>query len=318
MPKPNPPFLHFFFFFDASMAIIRSMSQLNIKAPPPSPTLTSTGSRSAANESLTDFLEKSLHIPDLTLPVSQALHHQCPPEKIDFKSVALRETDSVERFMRSAREFGVVGIGWHGIDNTGEEELKALVKEAATVFVVLEEKDTGFRRYTAGKREEIVWVRCKDERLEWARQYIGPQLYQSFSEKMEKLASKLEEIAEELLKVLVENVSKQPRKRLQRGESLLSIYKYNYEHDKITDQNPHLNEEENNHSRDYTLSLHLPTKHCEFSVKSGPRILTFDAAPDTIIVTVGQQLEVSSFALARFGETERGRSRNMNNRDKGT
>ena len=111
---------------------------------------------------------------------------------------------------------------------------------------------------------------------------------------MEKVASKLEEVAEELGKIFVENASNQPRKRLEKGESVLSIYKYNYQ-DKITGQNPHLNEEENDHSCDYTLSLHLPTKHCEFSVKSGPRLFTFDAAPVTIIVTVGQQLEVGNF-----------------------
>ena len=81
--------------------------------------------------------------------------------------------------MRSAREFGVVGIGWDGM-KTGDGELRTLVKEAERVFSVLEERDTGFRRYSAGKREEIVWVRCKDERMEWARHYIGSQLYHSF------------------------------------------------------------------------------------------------------------------------------------------
>ena len=111
---------------------------------------------------------------------------------------------------------------------------------------------------------------------------------------MEKVGSKLEEVGEELGKIFVENASKQARKRLQRGESLLSIYKYNQQ-DKMIEQNPHLNEEENDHSCDCTLSLHLPTKHCQFSVKFGPRLLTFDAGPDTIVVTVGQQLEASNF-----------------------
>ncbi|XVF29694.1 hypothetical protein REPUB_Repub15cG0144200 [Reevesia pubescens] len=282
------------------MAIIRSMNQLNIKAPPPSPIPTATGSRSAANETLTNFLENSLQIPDLTLPESQAKaqppHH---PDKVDFRSLVLRETGSVERLLRSVREFGVVAIGWQqGIDNN-TEEVKALVKETARVFGVLEERDTGFRRYFAGKREEIVWVHCNDERMEWARRYIGPQLYQSFSEKMEKVGRKLKEVAEELGKILVENASEQlAKKRLQRRESILSIYKYNQQ-DKKIEQNQHLNlnEDENDHSCDYTLSLHLPTKHCEFSVKSGPRVFSFDAGPDTIIVTVGQQLEASNISL---------------------
>ncbi|XVE80763.1 hypothetical protein DITRI_Ditri15bG0006400 [Diplodiscus trichospermus] len=274
------------------MAILRSMSQLNIKAPPPSPIPTATGSRSAANEILTEFLDKSLKVPDLTLPDSQDLHHhQDQPYKVDFQSLALRESESVERLLRSAREFGVVRIGWQGIGTGDHEELRTLVKETARVFGVLEERDTGFRRYWAQKREEIVWVGCKDERMEWARQYIGAELYQSFSEKMEKVGSKLEEVAEELGKILVENASNEARKRLGKAESVLSIYKYNYQ-DKMRNQNPDVDEEaENDHSCDYTLSLHLPTKHCEFSVKSGPRLSTFDAGPDTIIVTVGKQLQ---------------------------
>ncbi|KAK6279625.1 hypothetical protein POUND7_019892 [Theobroma cacao] len=282
------------------MAIIRSLSQLNIKAPPPSPIPTANGSRSAANETFTDFLEKSLQVPDLTLPESQSQerHHPAyPPYEIDFQSLSLRETSSVERLLRSARELGAFRIGCHGFIKG--EELRALVKEAARVFGVLEERDTGFRRYLSGKREEIVWVRCKDERMEWARQYIGAPLYQSFSEKMEKVASKLDQLAEELGQILVENASEQQRKRVQRGEPLLSIYKYNQQ-DKIMEQKSQLNEEETRHScHNYTLSLHLPTKDCEFCVKSGPSgLLTFDAGPETIIVTVGQQLE--EWSLGEF------------------
>ncbi|XWS22092.1 hypothetical protein CRYUN_Cryun29cG0004700 [Craigia yunnanensis] len=99
------------------MAIIRSMSQLNIKAPPPSPVPTAIGSRSAANESFTDILENSLQAPDLTLPESQSQgrYHPGLPDKVDFRSLALRESGSVERLLRSAREFGVVGIGWDGM-----------------------------------------------------------------------------------------------------------------------------------------------------------------------------------------------------------
>ncbi|MFQ6645363.1 hypothetical protein Gotur_020541 [Gossypium turneri] len=284
-----------------AVPVMRSMSKLNIKAPPPSPIPTATGSRSAANEILTDFLEKSLQIPDLTLPECQTLRHHGLPDKVDFQSLGLREVGSVERFMRSARKYGVVAIGRHGID--AGEEVRATVKEAARVFGVLEERDTGYRRNSAGKREEIVWVDCKDERMEWARQYIGVHLYHSFSEKVEKVATKLEEVAEELGKILVENAREVGRKGFRRGESVVSIYKYNNNSnaDKLADQDPNVNEEENGHCCDYTLSLHLPTKHCQFSLKTGPRLLTFDVAPDTLILTFGHQLEASlSFPFFNF------------------
>ncbi|KAA3479990.1 2-oxoglutarate (2OG) and Fe(II)-dependent oxygenase superfamily protein [Gossypium australe] len=273
----EPSFLLSFLLYDSmAVPVMRSMSKLNIKAPPPSPIPTATGSRSAASEILTDFLEKSLQIPDLTLPECQTLRHHGLPDKVDFQSLGLREVGSVERFMRSARKYGVVAIGRHGID--AGEEVRATVKEAARVFGVLEERDTGYRRNSAGKREEIVWVDCKDERMEWARQYIGVHLYHSFSEKVEKVASKLEEVAEELGKILVENARQAGRKGFRRGESVVSIYKYNNNsnEDNLADQDPKVNEEENGHCCDYTLSLHLPTKHCQFSLKTGPRLLTFD------------------------------------------
>ncbi|MBA0724843.1 hypothetical protein Golax_021500 [Gossypium laxum] len=202
--------------------------------------------------------------------------------------------------MRSARKYGVVAIGLHGID--AGEEVRATVKEAARVFGVLEERDTGYRRNSAGKREEIVWVDCKDERMEWARQYIGVHLYHSFSEKVEKVASKLVEVAEELGKILVENARQVGRKGFRRGESVVSIYKYNNNsnEDKLADQDPNVSEEENGHCCDYTLSLHLPTKHCQFSLKTGPRLLTFGVAPDTLILTFGHQLEASLFSFPFF------------------
>ncbi|KAK8275303.1 hypothetical protein V6Z12_D10G128600, partial [Gossypium hirsutum] len=288
----EPSFLLSFLLYDSmAVPVMRCMSKLNIKAPPPSPIPTATGSRSAANEILTDFLEKSLQIPDLTLPECQTLRHHGLPDKVDFQSLGLREVGSVERFIRSARKYGVVAIGRHGID--AGEEVRATVKEAARVFGVLEERDTGYRRNSVGKREEIVWVDCKDERMEWARQYIGVHLYHSFSEKVEKVASKLEEVAEELGKILVENARQVGRKGFRRGESVVSIYKYNNNsnEDKLADQDPNVNEEENGHCCDCTLSLHLPTKHCQFSLKTGPRLLTFDVAPDTLILTFGHQLE---------------------------
>lgn len=122
------------------------------------------------------------------------------------------------------------------------------------------------------------------------------------SEKVEKVARKLEEVEEELGKILVENARQAGRKGFRRGESVVSIYKYNNNsnEDKLADQDSNGNEEENGHYCDYTLSLHLPTKHCQFSLKTGPRLLTFDVAPDTLILTFGHQLEASLFSSFPF------------------
>lgn len=266
------------------------MSDLKITAPPPSPIPTATGSRSAANETLTEFLDKSLSVPDLNLPDPHARHQSSPPE-IDRRSLTSRDSAAVSRLLRSARAFGAVRISGHGISG---EELRLLVKEAAKLFGVLEERDTGFRRHYGCNREEIIWVRLRDERMEWARNYIGAQLYESFSEKMEKVASTLDAVAEEVGQILIDYADKQGARRLQRGESVLSIYRYN--HDNVMAQSlAPPNDEENN---TYSLNIHLPTKHCEFLVQSSRGFWSFDAAPDTIIVTIGKRLE--DWSLGEF------------------
>ncbi|GLU17864.1 hypothetical protein SLE2022_342140 [Rubroshorea leprosula] len=268
------------------MAIVRTMSELKIRAPPPSPIPTASGSRSAANETLSEFLENSLRVPDLTLPSAHSRHQPSPPE-IDRHSLASRESGTVDSLLRSVRVFGAFRISYHGISG---EELRSLVKEAARVFGVLEKRDTGFRQHYGVNREEIVWVRWRDERMEWARDYIGAQLYQSFSEKMDKVGSRLDAIAEEVGEILVENADKQGQRRLQREESVLSLYRYN--HDNVMPQNPPPSTAEDESSAcDYCLNLHLPSKQCEFFVQSKQGFWSFDAGPDTIIVTVGKRLE---------------------------
>lgn len=168
-----------------AMNMMRSQSSLNIAAPPPSPTPSAppspipraAGSRSAANQILAEFLEKSLQVPELAL---REPHSQRVPEEINLRSLVLGENYWLDRVMKSAREFGAFRIRCHGIS---AEELRALVRETERVFGILEERDTGYRR-DIGRRndnkEEIVWVRSGKERMEWAREYIGPELFRSF------------------------------------------------------------------------------------------------------------------------------------------
>ncbi|XP_010529930.1 PREDICTED: uncharacterized protein LOC104806639 [Tarenaya hassleriana] len=279
------------------MAMMRTRSQLNASSlapppPPPSPIPTAKGSRTAASEVLTEIIERSVQIPELTLPDSYnggascvTRHHPIPAE-IDFRLLASRRTSSVDRLMRSAREFGAFRISWHGISS---EEVRSLVRESGRVFGVLEERDTGFRRSVVGNRDEIIWVRSWTDRMDWAREYIGPERYRCFSQEMENVAEKLEAIAKKLGQIIVENATKQSEKRIKRGESVLSVYRYN--HENITEQSPPLPREKKEDSLDYTLCLHLPAKNCEFRVRSGKSPLSFHADPDTILVTFGRQLE---------------------------
>lgn len=201
----------------------------------------------------------------------------------------------MDRLVRSAREFGAFRVSYHGISS---EEMRSLVRESGRVFGVLEGRDTGFRRSVVGNRDEIVWVRSWKERMEWAREYIGPERYRCFSQEMENVADKLEGVARKLGQIMVENSRRQTDKRIQRGESVLSVYRYN--HENVTEQSPPLPKETTEEMLHYTLSLHLPAKNCEFRVDSGKGggPLSFHADPDTILVTFGRQLE--EWSLGEF------------------
>ncbi|KAK9290542.1 hypothetical protein L1049_008712 [Liquidambar formosana] len=96
---------------------MRTRSQLASITPPPSPIPTGKGLRSAAvdDEILSEYLQKSLQIPDLTLPKSSfsASVHRLVPTEIDYRSIVSRERDSIDLLLRSAAEVGVFLIIGH-------------------------------------------------------------------------------------------------------------------------------------------------------------------------------------------------------------
>lgn len=117
-------------------------------------------------------------MPDPHFPASIRAHRTA--DDISFGSLTSREPGSVNRLLKYAREIGALRIIFHGIS---EEELRSLSREAERVFKILEKRDTGDGRDSGGRnsnKEEIIWDRSGKERMEWAREYIGPELYQTF------------------------------------------------------------------------------------------------------------------------------------------
>ncbi|KAK4833988.1 hypothetical protein QYF36_014487 [Acer negundo] len=289
------------------MAIVRAESRSNMPAPPPSPIPTGRGSRSAANEILSDYLEKSLNVPELALPESPilptALHHQNHwiPEEIDLRSLVSREPESINRLLESSREIGAFTIEVHGVS---DEELRSLEREAERVFRILEKRDMGHRLHIGApkdNKEEIVWVRSGNEIMDQARKYIGHELYQSFSEKMECVGSKLDDIAQQVRQVFMESLAgKQYEKRSLEKQNVLSIHKHNHN---VADESGPI-PEKNKNFHDQIFTLHLPTKQCRYCVQSEKGPIIFYAGPEVIIVTVGKQLEEWSLGEYKcvFGE----------------
>lgn len=107
---------------------------------------------------------------------------------------------------------------------------------------------------------------------------------------MENIACKLEAIAEELGHIISRNTSKQSQTNIHTNNFKLSLYKHkNFTHD---DQSEHSSDQIRQDSCQYALSLHLPVDHSEFYLESERGILSFHTSPDTIVVTIREQLKV--------------------------
>ncbi|CAL8165866.1 unnamed protein product [Prunus armeniaca] len=273
------------------MAIMRGRSRLTSGAPPPSPIPTAKGSRSASNENFTQFLDKCLQIPDLAWPPQLHPHfsgtrHPVPAE-VDLRSFS---SDAIARLLVSARESGAFRITNHGIS---AEELGSVVREAESVFGNDGNLSRRFVERT-GNREEIKWV------LESGQKVVEDEKYRGFCKSMEKVAGKVEAIADQVSEVLFANAEKQVEKKMRSEMGKVRLYRYNHQ-DHSMEQNPSSNYLQNeiingNNLReceDHALCLHLPLEHSQFNIRSEGEggSLCFDAGPETLVVTVGNQLE---------------------------
>ncbi|XP_062167806.1 uncharacterized protein LOC133874002 isoform X2 [Alnus glutinosa] len=260
-----------------------TMRTRNTLAPPPSPIPTAAGSRSAANQTFTEYLEHSLRPPNLALPATT--RHPIPSD-VDLRSLASRGRDSIDRILQSARHYGVFRISGHGISG---EELRSLVEEAEPVFRNSDAPNLVKRN---GNRKEILWARSRNERLESAPKFIGSETERQI---MENVASKLDAVGRQLIRIFIEDVDKKFWDGIQEKETVLALHRYDH-NTLLMEQNSLLPNEKNEY--DGALTLHLPAQHSQFYVQSKRGSLSFEQGPDTIVVTVGKQLE--EWSLGEF------------------
>lgn len=101
---------------------------------------------------------------------------------------------------------------------------------------------------------------------------------------MGEAAGKLEGIVEQVIMALCEMEELKGVMKIEEMESATWLCRYKHRNDNGSDQNEDL--------WDYALRFYLPLEHCIFYVQSHRGPLSFDAAPHTIVVTLGKQLEV--------------------------
>ncbi|CAN0846842.1 hypothetical protein LINGRAHAP2_LOCUS4649 [Linum grandiflorum] len=280
-----------------------------LQAPPPSPIPSAIASRSSGATSI--FANNNRNPPDLLTPMSSSSTDNnnnnnnnnksqakaCPhePEDISLPSIRLRDAAAVDRLLKSAREFGTFRVTDHGISS---EELRSLVQGAERVFQVLEDTDMGhpprnFARLRES-REQIEWVRSGQERMEWARGWVGRDGSRRFGEVMEKIATKLDTIGKLICEVFSENWTKrQFGRRFEEKDSVVRLYRYNRSSTGENIVEAVVNPEMEDGSGCHALCLHLPASPSHFLLNSSPSLLSFDAGPQAIVISVGRRLQVS-------------------------
>ncbi|OIT06769.1 PREDICTED: uncharacterized protein LOC109223060 [Nicotiana attenuata] len=260
-------------------------------APPPSPIPTGRGSRSAVDSILGEYIDQSIHVPHLTLPKNT---HRWVPDEIHYPSLLLRENDAMNRLLSSAAEFGVVRIIGHGISG---EELRTMLTENEWLFRLSREKYANY--------DKFVWDWSDNTMVQKAKVAIGEQNFLFFRQQLEEVLKKLKGIAKEVDEIIRLSNSDESWKKIEAEEVKMYIYRCTKNQSSSMDQTwlpPHNATLED--SFKYALNLYLPLEPLEFSVHSKRGRLPFITSPDTIIVTIGHQLEEWSDGKFRSADGE--------------
>ncbi|KAI3806859.1 hypothetical protein L1987_22775 [Smallanthus sonchifolius] len=295
---------------------------LDFRAPPPSPVASGRRSSVANDEILTEFLHRSLRVPDLVLPdrvfPRQNSKIQNLP-KLDFKALNLTAPDFSENLGISEITEAIAHAGCFELVNHGisGQLLSSVVKSGAGVFNLSPEKKSvvsrssersyGFVEFHGDEKEsseEFVW--CRDDSLKSEMEQLLPNQYSNFSEEMENLMSEIENISETLLKLFLDRST--PKLRLDDDDgtrereiagSICYIYKHCSDTDTVPDDNQYMDSLRYDVIRmlirgsehPHTLCFHVCDGSSEFHVYSKKGWVSFSPDHDALIITIGDQLQ---------------------------
>ncbi|WCJ40857.1 downstream target of AGL15-4 [Euphorbia peplus] len=287
---------------------------LDFRAPPPSPIGPRRRSTVTNDDVLNEFLNH-LHVPDLVLP-DNIFPRQIIAEKppvIDFQALNNAEIDSIGRMLDSLGNIGCFQLVNYGISS---DSIKLVLALAAGVFSTPPEKRAAVMRsperaygfeevHGEEESEEFVWCRDKNLKLHMEAMSIWPHSdYSYFSEKMERLVLKMENVAEKILKIVEENsetVIKIERKDMTDSVCYFQKHKHRYNGVSCDKKGNSLGYEvirmlirgtHNSHA----LSLHLwdASQFTDFHVYSKKGWLSFTPHKRAIILTLGDQTQIES------------------------
>uniref|UniRef100_A0A3Q7IW12 Non-haem dioxygenase N-terminal domain-containing protein n=1 Tax=Solanum lycopersicum TaxID=4081 RepID=A0A3Q7IW12_SOLLC len=215
------------------------------------------------------------------------------PDEINYQSILQRENDAMIRLLSSAAEFGVVRIIGHGISS---EDIRTLLIENELLFRLSEK----YANY-----DKFLWDWSDDAMVQKAKFALGDANFLIFREKLEEVLKKLKGIAKEVDEIIRLSDNEQCWKKIDSEEAKMYIYRCTRNQSSNVDQTwlpPHNATLED--SLKYALHLFLPLEPIEFSMHSKRGRLPFNTTPDTIIVTIGDQLEEWSDGKFRSADGE--------------
>ncbi|XP_071699292.1 gibberellin 2-beta-dioxygenase 8-like [Rutidosis leptorrhynchoides] len=272
-----------------ALARIRSRLTSSPAQQPPSPMPNSR----ANNPPFNNHVDKLKNIPEFDLPDDM---NRSPIADVEYRLIKLKDKKSIQRMWDSAVKFGVFKVSGHGIS---PEELQLAFNEAEYCFGLLAE-----RWSRDGDREEFAWSRSAMVVAERRRDVKSSEEFQLFRQKMDSLANKLEAIAKDVAQIMGSNGGKQPRKKIKENETRMTLFKHSNSslqpHTPRSCQTPRsLEGSSRRDSATFAFSLHVPTEFGEFRLLSEERSLSFRTDPNTIVFTIGEQVEEWSYGEFR-------------------
>ncbi|KAL2243296.1 UNVERIFIED_CONTAM: hypothetical protein Sindi_0447600 [Sesamum indicum] len=293
---------------------------VDFRAPPPSPVAPGRRSSFANDDVLTEYLQQSLKVPDLILPdrvFPRQKSVQNPP-RIDLQNLDSLEKDAGAEISELIAQVGCFEVINHGIPR---DFIKLVLDLVGGVFEIPPEKKKTVarspeRRYgfeeihgeeeIKDQNEEFLW--CGDEAMRLEMEGIWPNGYSNFSQEMEKLTEKMEEVATKILVFLQQHSLRKlsPENGLaddqqEAAGNVCCIQK----HCRKTDSE----QSENSLRYDvirmlirgsefpHALCLHVCGGSSDFHVYSKKGWVSFCPAQDSLVVTVGEKLQVISLFL---------------------
>ncbi|CAI9114208.1 OLC1v1014872C1 [Oldenlandia corymbosa var. corymbosa] len=292
------------------------------RAPPPSPVASGRRSSFVNEDVLSEFLEHSLKVPDLILPdrvfPRQKSVQNIP--KLDFEGLSTLKNEAIMKFIDSVSRTGCFEVFNHGVPlDLIKSALDAgngvfgISPEKKKIMTTSTEKPYGFEDFHGEEEqekdinEEFIW--CKDETLKNEMEKILPLAYSNFSEKMEKLVSMMESMAEKILQLLEQNTYssvtsnweevKKEDHHHQEFSSICCLQKHN-------NWQVMMNGDQSESSLRYdvirmlvrgaefphALCVHVFNGAQEFHVYSKKGWVSFHPDQDSLIITIGDHLKV--------------------------